>query len=263
MCPVASERVDAMAWSIAEVARISNTTSRTLRHYDDIGLLKPAFVGENGYRYYEREQLLRLQQILLLRELDLGLPVISSILAGQQDARTALRIHREHLQREQARLRRLQRTVERTLEQLDGEQTMSVEEYFEGFERNRAEDEQELIRRFGGGTRTHIEESCQRTSGWTKSDYKDAMAGWEAALAEVNALRQAGHSPGDQEVQDHIAGHHAWLTQFWTPDRESYTGLGEMYADDPRFRSQFDAIDAALAEFFRDAMAIYAEKNLS
>ncbi len=61
-----------VAWSIAEVARMSKVTSRTLRHYDDVGLLRPAYVGSNGYRYYEQEQLLRLQQILLLRELGLG-----------------------------------------------------------------------------------------------------------------------------------------------------------------------------------------------
>ncbi|HYH12020.1 MAG TPA: MerR family transcriptional regulator [Thermomicrobiales bacterium] len=251
-----------MAWSIAEVARMSNTTSRTLRHYDDIGLLKPAFVGENGYRYYERDQLLRLQQILLLRQLGLGLPVVSSILSGQQDTRTALTIHREHLQREQERLRRLQRTVERTIEQLDGGQDMSVEEYFDGFERNQAKDEQELVRRFGERVKPHIEESRQRTKGWKEPDYTAAMAEWEAALREVRDLIKAGHTPGDQVVQDCIAGHHAWLAQFWTADRESYTGLGHMYAEESRFRAQFDAIDSGLAEVFRDAMAIYAERNL-
>jgi len=57
-----------MAWSIAEVARVAKVTSRTLRHYDEIGLLPPAFVSVNGYRHYEEEQLLRLQQLLLLRE---------------------------------------------------------------------------------------------------------------------------------------------------------------------------------------------------
>lgn len=251
-----------MAWSIAEVARMSNTTSRTLRHYDDIGLLKPAFLGENGYRYYEREQLLRLQQILLLRELELGLPVIARILAGQLDTRTALRIQREHLRREQERLHCLQRTIERTLSQLEGGHTMSVEEYFEGFDRNRAADEAELIRRLGADVEPHIEESRQRTSGWTKQSYMDAMEGWQQILREVSDLEQAGHDAGDRAVQDLVAVHHRWLTQFWTPDRDSYTGLGKLYAEDPRFKAQFDVVDPGLAEFFRDAMAIYAERNL-
>lgn len=79
-----------MAWSIAEVARMSRVTSRTLRHYDDIGLLRPAYVGSNGYRYYAREQLLRLQEILLMRELGLGLDVIGQVLDGQQHRVAAL-----------------------------------------------------------------------------------------------------------------------------------------------------------------------------
>ena len=89
-----------MAWSIVEVARMAGVSSRTLRHYDSIGLLPPAFVGANGYRYYEREQLHRLQQILLLRELELGLPQIARILDGQQDRIAALRAHQRWLEEE-------------------------------------------------------------------------------------------------------------------------------------------------------------------
>jgi DNA-binding transcriptional MerR regulator len=90
--PAGSREAD-VAFSIAEVARMSRVTSRTLRHYDDIGLLAPAFVGANGYRYYEQEQLLRLQQVLLLRELGLGLGAIAEVLAGERDQVAALRQH--------------------------------------------------------------------------------------------------------------------------------------------------------------------------
>ena len=74
-----------MAWSIAEVARMSGVTSRTLRHYDEIGLLRPAYAAANGYRYYEQDELLRLQQILVLRELGVGLPEVRRILDAQTD----------------------------------------------------------------------------------------------------------------------------------------------------------------------------------
>jgi DNA-binding transcriptional MerR regulator len=74
-----------VAWSIVEVARMARVSSRTLRHYHDVGLLVPAYVGANGYRFYEREQLLSWQQILLLRELDLGLEAIAEVLAGDRD----------------------------------------------------------------------------------------------------------------------------------------------------------------------------------
>ncbi|GCD42345.1 MerR family transcriptional regulator [Streptomyces paromomycinus] len=92
-----------MAWPTAEVARMSGVTARTLRHYDDIGLLTPAWTGANGHRYYEERQLLRLQQILVLRELALGLPEIGRILAAQVDELAALRGHHRRLLTERER----------------------------------------------------------------------------------------------------------------------------------------------------------------
>ncbi|WP_148589403.1 MerR family transcriptional regulator [Streptomyces sp. WAC01526] len=82
-----------MAWPIAEVARMSGVTARTLRHYDEIGLLPPARIGSNGHRYYEERELLRLQQILVLRALGLGLSEIGRVLAAQVDELEALRGH--------------------------------------------------------------------------------------------------------------------------------------------------------------------------
>ena len=86
-----------MAWSIADVARMSGVTSRTLRHYDEIGLLPPAWIGSNGHRYYEEADLLRLQQILLMRELDLGLREIQAVLDSQVDRVAVLREHHQRL----------------------------------------------------------------------------------------------------------------------------------------------------------------------
>ena len=86
-----------MDWSIQEIAKLAGTTSRTLRHYDDIGLLTPARIGSNGYRYYDEPALVRLQRILLLRDLGLGLPVIAEVLDREESAPHALRSHLEWL----------------------------------------------------------------------------------------------------------------------------------------------------------------------
>jgi DNA-binding transcriptional MerR regulator len=122
-----------MSWSIAEVARMAHVTSRTLRHYDEIGLLPPARIGMNGYRYYEREQLLRLQHILLLRELGVALGTIAQILDGQHDQLDALHRHHRWLLDERDRVDRLVHTVARTIAQLEGGTTMPAEELFDGF----------------------------------------------------------------------------------------------------------------------------------
>lgn len=155
------KRETSVAWPIAAVARMSKVTSRTLRHYDEIGLLKPAFVASNNYRYYEQEELLRLQQILLLRELDLGLGAIAEVLDGQRDRVEALRLHVERLRAERRRLDRLARTVSRTIAQIEGGDAMSAEEMFEGFAERRAE----MGRRWSSATAR----ACASTSGPRRS----------------------------------------------------------------------------------------------
>ena len=95
-----------MEWSIQDIARSAGTTSRTLRHYDDIGLLEPSRVGANGYRYYDEHALVRLQRILLLRELGLGLPAIAEVFEGQRDTAAALRTHLKLLAAERERIGR-------------------------------------------------------------------------------------------------------------------------------------------------------------
>ncbi|MFD1148969.1 MerR family transcriptional regulator [Saccharothrix hoggarensis] len=252
-----------MAWSIAQVARMSKVTSRTLRHYDAIGLLAPAWVGGNGYRYYEREQLLRLQQILLLRDLGLGLDTVAEVLDGRHRTVDVLRNHARRLAAEQERLARLARTVSRTIEELEGGDRMKMEELFDGFDADRqARYEAELVERHGEGVREHIDASKRRMGDWTRADADAFLAEWRAVLTAYAELFRAGVAADAPEALDVTDRHHAWLKRSWTPNRESYTGLGRMYVDAPEFTSQIDEHAEGLAEYVRDAMAAYAEARL-
>lgn len=251
-----------MSWSITDVARMAKVTSRTLRHYDEIGLLRPARIGANGYRYYEREQLLRLQEILLLREFGLGLDAIAAVLNGRRDRVDVLRAHHAALLAERDRLTRLANTVERTIADLQGGDHMPADEMFDGFAERQQRYENELVERFGPCVREQIAESRRRTAGWTKEDYlrnQQVMEGIEERLAE---LLRAGVALDDPRVFAVLDEHYAWLQPFWTPDRESYTGLGQLYADHPEFRDRYETRQLGLAEFLRDAMAAYAQARL-
>jgi DNA-binding transcriptional MerR regulator len=249
-----------MAWSIAQVAKMSKVTSRTLRHYDEIGLLPPAWVGGNGYRYYEQEQLLRLQQILVMRELGVGLDAIKEIVQQGRDRVEVLRMHRGWLLAERDRFARLARTVTRTIEELEGgENVTSMEHWFEGFDAAKQEELQEEARQRWGAEQVDAVKFKGTAKEWWQTEGKK----WAEQLGAVIALIDAGHEPGDAEVLDVLDGHYRWLAGgYWTPDRESYTGLGDLYADDPRFRANFDKTDPRLAEFLRQAMAAYAQARL-
>lgn len=236
---------------------------RTLRHYDSIGLLKPAFVADNGYRCYEQEQFLRLQQLLLLRELGLGLGAIAEVLDGQRDEVESLRRHEQWLAAERARLGRLAETVSRTIRSLEGGQEMTAPELFAGFADRQARAEEDLVERYGEGVPEHFATSRERTAGWTKERYLDSQRRWEQLEGRLLEVLRSGAVPDSPRAVELMAEHHAMVSQFWTPDRESYTGLGQLYADAPEFRERYDAKDPRLAEFLRDAAAAYAAARLS
>lgn len=242
---------------------MSKVTSRTLRHYDEIGLLPPAWVGANGYRYYEQEQLLRLQQILVMRELGLGLDAIKQIVRQGRDQAEVLRMHRGWLLAERDRFARLARTVTRTIEELEGGENVnakSMDHWFEGFDSAKQEELQEEARQRWGAEQ--VDAANAHVKDKPKEWWQSQGAQWADQLTKLVELIDAGHQPGDAEVLDALDGHYQWLSGYWTPNRESYTGLGNTYADDPRFRANFDKTDPRLAEFMRAAMAAYAQARL-
>ncbi|WP_062981000.1 MerR family transcriptional regulator [Nocardia anaemiae] len=246
-------------WSIQDLAKAAGTTSRTLRHYGQLGLLPPSRIGANGYRYYDQDSLVRLQRILLLRELGLGLSVIAEVLAGEQDTAAALRAHLELLRQEQDRIRRLIESVTTTLHKTErGEQLMAAE-VFDGFDHTRYKDE--VIERWG----KDAYESGDRW--WRSLSEADKQAHFQAHLdiaADYGRVHAAGLATDSDEVQAIVARHYDWIGigSQRCPSYEYFTGLGEMYVADPRFAANYDVHGDGTTEFVRDAMKAYAEANL-
>ncbi|WP_040787813.1 MerR family transcriptional regulator [Nocardia paucivorans] len=248
-------------WSIQDLAKAAGTTSRTLRHYGQLGLLPPSRIGANGYRYYDQDSLVRLQRILLLRDLGLGLPVIAEVLAGEQDATAALRTHLELLRQEQDRIRRRIESVHTTLSKMERGERLVAAEVFDGFDNTRYKDE--VIERWGkeayeSGDRwwRSMSEADQRTFLQTHSDI----------AADYGRAHTAGLAPDSAEAQAIAARHYEWVAQGWQgrrPDAQAFAGLGEMYVADERFAANYEVHGAGTAEFVRDAMRVYADINLA
>lgn len=246
-----------MEWSIKDVARAAGTTSRTLRHYGDVGVLRPTRVGSNGYRYYDQNALVRLQRILLLRELGLGLPAIARVLDGQQDEMAALATHLELLERERARIGRQIESVRTTLRKLEGGEQLMAQEVFDGFDHTRYE--QEVTERWG-------RDAWEKGDRWWRSLTDEQKAAYQQQqrdiAADFGAAHAAGREPGGDEVQAIAQRQYEWLSITTTPTKGYMVGLGEMYVVDPRFRANYDRHGEGTAELVRDAMRIYAERNL-
>ncbi len=243
-------------FTVKQLAHLAGITPRALRFYDEIGLLKPTRVGENGYRYYDEEALLRLQQILLYRELDLPLDNIKQILGRRDfDMLAALERHRDELRRRMARIERLAATVDDTISYLKGTKTMDKKQFFEGFsDAQQAEYEQEAAQMYDPET---VKASAKRWKGYTAAEKQ--RIGEEGQAVYEGFLQAMPKGPASTEAQACVERWRKHMEYFWMPNEAQLLGLANGYNDDPRFKQRFDAIDPGLAEFIRAAAAIYVK----
>ena len=245
-----------MLMGISEVARVAGTTSRTLRHYQEVGLLEPSEVGTNGYRYYDDAALTRLQRILLLRQLGLGVGTIAETLQRADDT-TALRAHLGWLRDEADRIDRQIASVERTITALEEGVEIMAEDRFDGFDHTQYADE--VKERWG-------EEAYARSDRWWRGldagqqqafgqEHVDIAAGWAALHAQ-------GAPVDGPEATALAQRHRAWIAVGWggkDPSPEALVGLAEMYVADERFAANYGGVEGA--EYVRDALVAFARRE--
>jgi len=245
---------------IRQAARLAGVSSRTLRHYDDIGLLPPAWTGPDGRRHYGRDELLRLQHVLVLRELGTDLARIGAIVDSEDPTAVValLRDHLAGLTAERDRYARLAATLARTIDSIEKGRPMTTDELFDGFAH--ATYEPEARERWGDDAVDRSNANWERLGEQGKRDHMTTDREIVEALGAAARIHLAPDSP---EVQEVVARHHAWVSAIWTPNAEAYRGLTQMYVDDERFRIHYDEITPGAAELLRDAARIYAERELS
>lgn len=242
-----------MQWSIQQLSKAAGTTSRTLRHYGELGLLTPAGTSSGGMRMYDEQALPRLLRILMLRQYGVGLDAIGQILAERTGDAEALRGHLRDLHSQRDRLNAQISSLERTITTIEEGKPLMAEEVFEDFDHTQYREEVE-----------------QR---WGKQAYADGDRWWRSLSDEQKkqflqtqrdiardfaAQDDAGAAPESDETQDVVRRHVEWLSATTTPTRDYLIGLGELYVADPRFGANYHGS----AEYVRDAMKVYAERNL-
>ena len=248
------------AYTVSQLAKMAGVTVRTLHHYDQIGLLEPSSRTEAGYRLYGEGELLRLQQILFYRELDMPLAQVRQTLDDPAfDPLAALEGHRQLLQQRMERLARLLKTIDRTIDRLsEDDMTLTDEELYEGFTTEQIERYKREAREMYDPAL--VEESEQRVKKLSHAEWKAVGAEGEAVTAALAVL--AGRESGDSEVQELIARHHAWIENFYPCSAEMYRGLGQLYVEHPEFRAFYEKYRPGLASFMSAAMNEYADQVL-
>jgi DNA-binding transcriptional MerR regulator len=252
-------------YTVKQMARLSGVSVRTLHHYDAIGLLRPRAVGTNGYRYYGREDLLRLQQILFHRALETPLKAIQAALDDPGfDLPAALRAHRARLAAEAERYARLVDVVDRTLAELEGDETMDDERLFEGFSpEKQAQHEAWLIDRYGDGMAERIAEAKERRKGMSKAQIAALIADGQALETDIAKALNQGLPADSAAVGAIMRRWWDWIGMSWNrePTPEAFTGLGRLYLEHPEFTARYEALAPGLTEYLAEAMRAYAEKR--
>ncbi|WP_336697818.1 MerR family transcriptional regulator [Curtobacterium sp. USHLN213] len=245
---------------IADVARSAGVSSRTLRHYDAIGLLPATAVGEGGLRRYDDRALVRLQRILLLRGLGLGLADVGRVLDGEQDDVTALTAHVAWLERERDRLARQLAAVRTTITRIEEGQDMDATDTFDGFDQTRFR--QEVEERWGPA-------AWDRGARWWESKdpaAKEAFQAEQRAIAQdAAALAASGAGPASEAGAALARRQFAWLAEATPPAEltaDRFRTLGDMYVQDERFTHAYEWAGAGAARALRDAMHALADRGL-
>jgi len=251
-----------MEYSSNKLSKLSGASARTLRHYDDIGLLKPARIASSGYRIYGQAEVDTLQQILFYKELGFALNDIKKLLSAPNfDKERTFLSHLSELQLKRERLDTLINNVSKSIAAMKGAMIMSDKEKFEGFKQNLInENEQkygvEIREKYGSQV---VDKSNAHIKGLTQEQY-DKGEKLRHAIEEALISALETGNPASVEAQKACDLHKQWLCVFYPAySKEYHKGLGEMYVTCKRFKAYYDRISPECAEFLRDAINIYCE----
>jgi DNA-binding transcriptional MerR regulator len=244
-----------MAFTVGELARLTGITVRTLHHYDEIGLVVPSQRTAAGYRLYDDADVIRLQQVLLFRELGLPLDEIAFAIDQAGSREDLLRQHREVLVQKRARIDAMLSALDSALVSLEKGRVMQpddVKQMFEGFDPSQYEEE---VKQRWGNTEAY-KESQRRTRRYGKAEWDQIQGDWQAIYAELATLMKAGTPVTDPAVQALVDKHRAHIDRWFYPcSVEMHKGLGQMYVADARFAANLDKVAAGFAQYLSDAIA--------
>lgn len=248
-----------MLYSVQGLANIAKVSVRTLHYYDQIGLLKPSIIAKNGYRQYSETELLRLQQILFFKELDLPLAEISRILSMPRfNLIAALKNHKQAIEQKKRHLHKLLKTIEKTMNKLEHHTPMEDTELYEGFTPEQQKEYQKEAEQRWGHTDAY-RTSTERVKNMSKEQQAELQRQGIEWTKKLSTLMD--QDPTSPEIQAMIAQHYNGLRTFYEPNLELYRGLADMYVADARFTAYYDKHRPGLATFMQKAMHAFIKNQ--
>ncbi len=246
-----------MNYTVKQLAKTAGVSVRTIHYYDEIGLLKPAFVKENGYRGYGEAELLKLELILFFKELDFPLEEIVRIMTSPNfDTMAALTDQKKYLELKEAKVKRQIVTINKAINNPRGAEiimqttTTTIQDKMEEYKK-------EAKARWGNTDA--YKQSKERTAHWTKADYDRIAESTKTLTQELADTMDNGFD--SPEFQALVDQHHQGIEVFYDCSPEMYRGLASMYVTDPRFKDFYDKFRPGLAEALQKAINYYCDQK--
>ncbi|MCK8060089.1 MULTISPECIES: MerR family transcriptional regulator [unclassified Fusibacter] len=244
-------------YTVKQIADLAGISARTIRYYDEIGLLNPSDETAKGYRLYDTNAVDTLQQILFFRELGVALEEIKALMdSPEYDKFEALVGHRKRIHEKKERLDKILNLLDKSIEYYNGGVEMNDQEKFEGMKRRLIEENdkkygEEVSSRYG---KEIYEASRKKVSGMSKEDFDGAALLEKSFLEQVMKAFEEG-DPASESSMKAMQTHKEWLMHYWgTYSKEAHAGLGTTYVQDERFKAYYDKYRSGLAEFIHEAL---------
>jgi DNA-binding transcriptional MerR regulator len=249
-----------MEYTVQRLAQIAGVSARTLRYYDEIGILKPARVNSSGYRIYGKDEVDRLQQILFYKELGVSLEEIKVIITDPNfDRKKALKEHQQKLLDRKKQLELLIVNVNKTIESMEGVTIMKDKEKFEGFKQKLIDDNEqkygkEIREKYGSEV---INTSNEKLKNMTQKEYEQINK-LENEIMETLKEAFKTNDPSSELAQKVARLHREWISFYWDNyTKEAHAGVAQMYVYDERFKAYYDKEQEGMAEFLKESILIY------
>lgn len=251
-----------MEYTIQKLGELAGISTRTLRYYDEIDLLKPARFSEAGYRIYSSAEVSRLQQILFYRELGINLVRIKEIISSPSfDSSAALKEHKEKLLQKRVQLDLLINNVDKSIQEKERGIKMTDNEKFEGFKQQLVDNNEdkygeEIRNKYGNQT---VDQSNSKLKDMTQEQYEEVVKLEQEVLDSLKEAMTAG-DPTSELGQKTASLHKQWISFYWQKySKEAHAGLAEMYVADERFAAYYNKVQTGAAQFLRDAIREYTK----
>ncbi|CEO26200.1 MerR family transcriptional regulator [Paraclostridium sordellii] len=249
-------------YKVNEISKLTGVSIRMLHHYDKIGLLVPSEKTEKNYRLYSDEDIKKLYQILIFKELEFPLKEIKSILESSDfDRKEALKLQKDLMIKKKKRMDEIIQSISEVINNLEGDKKMSKKNFnvfnYEKVKEHQKKYEHETKAKY---EKTNAYEECsKKTSNYSENDWKKICEEANCIYNELAKLMD--RKPEDKEVQDLVEKWRNHITDnYYECTIDIFRGLGIMYVADNRFKKNIDKTKDGLAEFLSEAIKIYCDK---